>query len=191
MAGTNINNTTSAGVYSERMTPLFNMASNTAPLEMTNDNFSPMNQMMVNGRSTSSPAPNLQASNPAAPSAQMVNGGGSISSAFPGHLNSSSEPLTQMVNGGGSSSSALPGHLDNSVGPQTNMFNGGEGTSGILPEQDDTAELETPDDQPTYSTSNFLEDLFASMANQVTTFLFHSTYFSGSAFEFAEHVRCN
>ncbi|KAK1612937.1 hypothetical protein QYE76_036610 [Lolium multiflorum] len=165
MAGTNINNTTSVGVYSERMTPLFNMASNTAPLEMTNDNFSLMKQMMVNGRSTSSPARN-QASNPVAPSAQMVNGGGSISSAFSSHLNNSFEPLTQMVNGGGSSSSALSGHLDNFVGPQTQTLNGGEGASGILPEQDDTAELETPDDQPTYSTSDFLEDLFASMASE-------------------------
>ncbi|KAM0930441.1 hypothetical protein ACQ4PT_001120 [Festuca glaucescens] len=166
MGGTNINNTTSVGVYSEQMTPLFNMASNTAPVEMTNANFSPMNQMMVNGGSTSSPVPNLQAGNPVAPPAQMVNGGRSSSSAFPGHLDSSVAPLTMMVNGGGSSSSALPGHLDSSVAPQTQTLNGGEGASGILPVQDDPDEQEAPDDQPTYNTSNFLEDIFASMASQ-------------------------
>ncbi|KAM0856618.1 hypothetical protein ACQ4PT_049016 [Festuca glaucescens] len=166
MAGININNTTSVGVYSEQMTPLFNMASNTAPMEMTNGNFSPMTQMMVNGGSTSSPSPNLQAGNPVTPPAQMVNGGGSSSSALPGHLDSSVAPLTQMVNGGGSSSSALPDHLDSSVAPQTQTLNGGEGASGILPVQDDPAEQEAPDDQPTYSTTNFLEDIFASMASQ-------------------------
>ncbi|XP_051203875.2 two-component response regulator ORR25-like [Lolium perenne] len=131
MAGTNINNTTSVDVYSEQMTPLFNMASNAAPVEMTNDNFSPMNQMMVNGGSTSSPSPNLQAGNPVAPPAQMVNGGGSSSFALPGHLGGSFAPLTQMLNGG-------------------------EGAAG----------QQASDDQPTYSTSNFLEDIFASMASQ-------------------------
>ncbi|KAM0930442.1 hypothetical protein ACQ4PT_001121 [Festuca glaucescens] len=166
MAGTNINNTTLVGVYSEQMTPLFNMASNAAPVEMTNANFSPMNQMMVNGGSTSSPSPNLQAGNPVAPPAQMANGGGSSSSALPGHLDSSVAPPAQMVNGGGSSSSALPGHLGSSVAPQTQMLNGGEGASGILPVQDDPAGQQASDDQPTYSTSNFLEDIFASIASQ-------------------------
>ncbi|XP_051196419.1 two-component response regulator ORR24 [Lolium perenne] len=166
MAGTNINTTTSVGVYSEQMTPLFNMASSTTPMEMTNGNISPMTQMMVNGGSTSSPSPNLQAGNPVAPPAQMVNGGGSSSFALPGHLDNSVAPLTQMVNGGGSSSSALPGHLDSPVAPQTQTLNGGESASGVLPMQDDPAEQEAPDDQPTYTTTNFLEDIFASMASQ-------------------------
>jgi hypothetical protein len=190
MAGTNINTTTSVGVYSEQMTPLFNMASSTTPMEMTNGNISPMTQMMVNGGSTSSPSPNLQAGNPVAPPAQMVNGGGSSSFALPGHLDNSVAPLSQMVNGGGSSSSALPSHLGSSVALQTQMLNGGEGTSGILPVQDDPAGWQASDHQPTYSTSNFLEDIFASMASQVTTFLIHSAYFSCSAYEFAKHVRC-
>ncbi|XP_051203874.1 two-component response regulator ORR25 isoform X3 [Lolium perenne] len=166
MAGTNINNTTSVGVYSEQMTPLFNMASNAAPMEMTSANFSPMNQMMVNGGSTSSPSPNLQAGNPVAPPAQMANGGGSSSSALPGHLDSSVAPPAQMVNGGRSSSSALPGHLGSSVTLQTQMLNGGEGASGILPVQDDPAGQQASDDQPTYNTSNFLKDIFPSMASQ-------------------------
>ncbi|KAK1613106.1 hypothetical protein QYE76_036779 [Lolium multiflorum] len=139
MEGVNINNTTSVGVYSEQMMPLFNMASNTASMEMANANFSSM--MMVNGGSTSSPSPNLQASNPVAPPAQMVNGGGS-------------------------SSSALPGHLGSSIAPQTQMLNGGEGASGILPVQDEPAGQQASYDQPAYSTSNFLDDIFASMASQ-------------------------
>jgi hypothetical protein len=60
------------------------------------------------------------------------------------------------------------------------MLNGEEGAAG----------QQASDDQPTYSTSNFLEDIFASMASQVTPFLIHSPYFSGSAYEFAKHVRC-
>lgn len=135
-------------------------------MEMTSANFSPMNQMMVNGGSTSSPSPNLQAGNPVAPPAQMANGGGSSSSALPGHLDSSVAPPAQMVNGGRSSSSALPGHLGSSVTLQTQMLNGGEGASGILPVQDDPAGQQASDDQPTYNTSNFLKDIFPSMASQ-------------------------
>jgi hypothetical protein len=190
MEGVNINNAASVGVYSVQMTPLFNMASNTAPMEMANANFSSMNQMMVNGGSTSSPSSNLQAGNPVAPPAQMVKGGGSSSSALPSYMDSSLVPPAQMVNGGGSSISSLPGHLDSSIAPQTRMLNGGEGASGILPVQDDPARWHDSDHQPTYSTSNFLEDIFASMASQVTPFLIHSPYFSGSAYEFAKHVRC-
>nr|XP_051212591.1 two-component response regulator ORR25-like [Lolium perenne] len=166
MEGVNINNTTSVGVYSEQMMPLFNMASNTAPMEMANANFSSMNQMMVNDGSTNSPSPNLQAGNPVAPPAQMVNCGGSSSSALPGYMDSSLVPPSQMVNGGGSSNSALPGHLDSSVAPQTQMLNGGEGASGILPVQDDPAGQQASNDQLTYSTSNFLEDIFANMDSQ-------------------------
>jgi hypothetical protein len=120
----------------------------------------------------------------------MANGGGSSSSALPGHLDSSVAPPAQMVNGGRSSSSALPGHLGSSVTLQTQMLNGGEGASGILPVQDDPAGQQASDDQPTFNTSNFLKDIFPSMASQVTTFLIHSAYFSGSAYEFAKHVRC-
>ncbi|XP_051200674.2 two-component response regulator ORR24-like [Lolium perenne] len=165
MEGVNINNTASVGVYSVQMTPLFNMASNTAPMEMANANFSSMNQMMVNGGSTSSPSPNLQAGNPVAPPAQMVNGGGSSSSALPSYMDSPLVPPAQMVNGGGSSISSLPGHLDSSIAPQTRMLNGGEGASGILPVQDEPAG-QASNDQPTNSISNFLEDMFASMASQ-------------------------
>jgi hypothetical protein len=50
--------------------------------------------------------------------------------------------------------------------------------------QDDPAGQQASNDQPTYSTSNFLEDIFASMDSQVTTILIHSAYFSGSAYEF-------
>jgi hypothetical protein len=47
--------------------------------------------------------------------------------------------------------------------------------------QDDPAEQGAPDDQPTYNTTNFLEDIFASIASQVTTFLIHSAYYTFQA----------
>jgi hypothetical protein len=56
--------------------------------------------------------------------------------------------------------------------------------------QGDPAGQQASNDQLTYSTSNFLEDIFANMDSQVTTILIHSAYFLGSAYEFAEHVRC-
>jgi hypothetical protein len=58
--------------FSEQMAP-FNMDSNTYPAKMTNDNLSPMTQM-VNGGSTTSALPNPVAGSSFAPT-QMVNGG--------------------------------------------------------------------------------------------------------------------
>ncbi|KAK1692443.1 hypothetical protein QYE76_009140 [Lolium multiflorum] len=48
----------------------------------------------------------------------------------------------------------------------THMLNGGEGASGILHVQDEPAGQQASNDQPTYNTSNFLDDIFASMASQ-------------------------
>ena len=134
MAGININ---SEDVYS--MTPLFNMASNMAPEEMSSDNFSPMTQMVINDNdgSTSPALPDLQA--------------------------------------------------DSSVAPPTQMVNPGD-ASGILPVQEDPADQQALDDQPTYSDPYFLEDIFNGMLNQVTTFssFFQSTMPAHFTYEFPD-----
>uniref|UniRef100_A0ACD5UFI2 Uncharacterized protein n=1 Tax=Avena sativa TaxID=4498 RepID=A0ACD5UFI2_AVESA len=71
----NNNATTPVAGFSEKMMPLFNIASNTGPVKMT--------QMMVSGGSASSPFPSLgTGSSVGPPPSQMTNGGG-ISSTLP------------------------------------------------------------------------------------------------------------
>uniref|UniRef100_A0ACD5U1W6 Uncharacterized protein n=1 Tax=Avena sativa TaxID=4498 RepID=A0ACD5U1W6_AVESA len=124
--------------FSEQTAP-FNMASNTAPFEMTNGNILYMTQM-VNAGSTTSALPNLQADGFFAP---MLNGG-SISSALP-----------EL-------------HADSSVTP-TQMVNGGENASATLPMQEGAVDLRALDDQPIYSDPFFVDDTYANMLNQDLT----------------------
>lgn len=143
LVGINHNNNISVGAFSEQMTPLFNMASNTAPVEMTRDNFSPMTQM-VNGGGSS--LPNLQ-------------------------TGSSLAPPTQMVNGG-STNATLPDLQDSSVAP-TQVLNAGDASGIIPVLEDPTDQQVVhdqqalDDQQPNYSNPFFLEDIFTSMLNQV------------------------
>uniref|UniRef100_A0ACD6AB25 Uncharacterized protein n=1 Tax=Avena sativa TaxID=4498 RepID=A0ACD6AB25_AVESA len=136
MAGIISNNTPLAG-FNEQMAQ-FNIACNTTLVERASDNFSPMNQM-VNGGSSSSIMRNVQ-------------------------TGSSVVPPTQMVNGG-SMSFALRDLQDNSVAAPTQMLNGEE-ASRILPVQEGPPDQQALDDQPTYSIPFFQEDIFASMPNQ-------------------------
>uniref|UniRef100_A0ACD5ZDU9 Uncharacterized protein n=1 Tax=Avena sativa TaxID=4498 RepID=A0ACD5ZDU9_AVESA len=135
MAGIISNNTPLAG-FNEQMAT-FNIASNTTLVERASDNFSPMNQM-VSGGSSSSIMRNVQ-------------------------TGSSVVPPTQMVNGG-SMSIALGDLQGNSVAP-TQMLNGEE-ASRILPAQEVPPDQQALDDQPTYSIPFFQEDIFASLPNQ-------------------------
>ncbi|CAM0909153.1 unnamed protein product [Alopecurus aequalis] len=137
IAGIINNNATSVVAFSEQMTSLYDMSSNTAPVEMSNDSFSPM-ALMVNGGSTSSALRNLQTGSSVAPPTQMANGG--------------------------SISPALPDLPDSPVAP-TQMLNPWD-ASGIIPVQEGPADEQALDDQPNYTSSYFPEDIFTSMLNQ-------------------------
>ncbi|XP_071680902.1 two-component response regulator ARR1-like [Lolium perenne] len=116
----------------EQMAP-FNMARNTAPVEMTNDNISPMTQM-VKGGSTTSVLHNLQAD--------------------------SSFALTQMTNIGKISSALHELQAGSSVEP-TQKVTGGENAYIAHPMLEGPVDLRAPDDQPIYSNPLFFDDIYA------------------------------
>ncbi|KAM0849612.1 hypothetical protein ACQ4PT_053640 [Festuca glaucescens] len=135
MGGIINNNIGPVAGFSEQMAP-FNMARNTAPVEMTNDNFSPMTQM-VNGGSTTSVLPNLQAD--------------------------SSFSLTRMASVGKISSALHELQAGSSAAPTQT---GGENAYGFLPMQEGPVDLRALDDQPIYSNPFFVDDSYANMLNQ-------------------------
>ncbi|KAM0853657.1 hypothetical protein ACQ4PT_050950 [Festuca glaucescens] len=121
----------------EQMAP-FNMARNTAPVEMTNDNISPMTQM-VKGGSITSALHNLQAD--------------------------SSFAQTQMANVGKISSALHELQAGSSVVP-TQKVTGGENAYVALPVQEGPLDLRALDDQPIYSNPLFVDDIYANILNQ-------------------------
>ncbi|CAM0909152.1 unnamed protein product [Alopecurus aequalis] len=138
MVGINKNTTTSVGALIEQMTPLYNMESDTAPVDMRSDNYAAMIQM-VNDGGTSSPLRKLHTGSSVAPPTQMVNSG-SVSPAMP-DLQDSSAALMQMLN------------------PSD--------ASGFLPVEEGPTDQQALDDQqPNYSTTNFLEDIYTSILNE-------------------------
>jgi hypothetical protein len=187
MEGIIIGNTASVGVLSEQMTPLFNLAeaSDIAPIEMTNDNFPPMTEMMVNGGSTSSPSPNLQTGSSVAPPAQMVNGGSTSSALL--DLQDSSVAPTQVLNDGDASGILLvqdgPADQQAPDGGQQAPDDGqqapddgqqapdyGQQAPDYGQQAFDYGQQAFDDDQPTYGSPFFLEEIFANMVQQVITF---------------------
>ena len=98
----------------------------------------------------------------------MVNDGGTSSALCNLHTGSSVAPPTQMVN----SASVIPAvpDLQDSSAALTQMLNPSD-ASGFFPVEEGPTDQQALDDQPpNYNTTNFLEDIYTSILNEVTKF---------------------